>query len=445
MRGLPSTIALVVIAAALVSYIYFVDAPAPGETREKVFAVEAAAIEALTITSAGETSVLRKVEGTWRMVEPVETEADEAEVTSVTGQLAGLEITRIVDAEATDLAQYGLASPKAAVGFTAGSTTARLLLGDTTPTTTDMYAALEGDARVFLVPAFLESTFARTPFNLRDKRVLRVTRPEVDAVEIAGGGSTIRLTRTGSDWQIAQPYPARGDYGAIEGLVTRLSSAPMASIVAEPSGALASYGLDAPSLTVTLHAGSTSAVLLVGREADGRMFARDQSRPIVFTIDKTLADDLAKPVEEYRTRELFAFRLFNAERVAVTRDGTRVEFERRAGEGEGAAETWHRADGTDTHTSLIEDLVSKLLNLRAESFAGTTASTGLAAPVFVVDVTFDEGKTERVSFGRSASEAFAARSDEPGAARLDTTAFEEALNALTVATAPAPDAQGASR
>jgi len=445
MRGLPSTLLLVVLAAALVSYIYFVDAPAPGETREKVFAIDAAAIEALTITAAGETSVLRKVEGTWRMVEPVETEADEAEVTSVTGQLAGLEITRIVDAEATDLAQYGLASPKAEVAFTAGSTTGRLLLGDTTPTTTDMYAALEGAPRVFLVPAFLESTFARSPFNLRDKRILRVTRPDVDAVEISGGGSTIRLTRTGSDWRIAQPYPARGDYGAIEGLVTRLSSAPMASIVAEPAGDLASSGLDTPSLTVTLHAGSTSAVLLVGREEEGRVLARDQSRALVFTIDKTLADDLAKPVDEYRNKELFAFRLFNAERVAVARDGARVEFERRAADGEGAAETWHRVDSPETHTSLIEDFAAKLLNLRAESFTGTTASTGLDAPAFVVDVTFDEGKTERVSFGRSASEAFAARSDEPGAARLDAAAFEETLNALTVATAPAPATPGASQ
>lgn len=438
MRGLPSTIALVVIAAALIGYVYyFMDASPTEEARDTVFAVEAAAIEEMTVTSSGETTVLRKVDDRWRLVSPTEADADESEVTSLTGQLAGVEITRIVDEDATDLAEYGLADPRVAIAFKAGDTSGRLILGDTTPTSTDLYAMREGETRVFLIASFLESTFARTPFNLRDKRILRVTRPDVDSVEIEGSGQPIRLARTGSEWSLTQPYAARGDYGAIEGLVTRLSSAPMASIVAEDAGALGEYGLDKPSLTVRLGAGSTSAVLLVGREEAGRVFARDQSRALVFTIDKTLADDLAKPAEDYRSKDIFAFRLFNAQRVVATRGTERAEFERRAGEGEGAAATWQRVGGPDTHTSLIEDLLTKLVNLRAESFTGTTGSTGLDTPELVVEVTHEDGRTEQVSFGRSANEVFASRADEPGAARLDSAAFGEALDALTVATAKA--------
>jgi hypothetical protein len=436
MRGLPSTILLVIVAAALLSYIYFRESPATDEARDKVFAVDAGAIEEVTITSSGDTSVLRKVGDTWRMVSPVETDADEAEVTSLIGQLAGIEITRVVDDEASDVAQYGLADPQTTVAFTAGGTSGRLLLGDTTPTTTDVYAMRAGESRVFLIPAFLESTFARSPFNLRDKRILRVTRTDVDAVEISGGGRPVQLERTGNDWHLAQPYAARGDYGAIEGLVTRLSSASMASLVTEDAGPLAPYGLDRPSLTVRLGAGSTSAVLQIGREDNGRVFARDASRALVFTIDKTLADDLAKPAEDYRSRDLFVFRLFNAERLVVTRGSERTVFEKRPGEGEGAPEVWHRADNPGTHPSLIEDLLSKLVNLRAESFAGTTASTGLALPELVVEVTYDQDKTERVSFGRSADEVFAARTDEPGAARVSSADFREALDALAAATAP---------
>lgn len=441
MRGLVSTLVLVVVAAALLSYIYFMDAPAPGEVRDRVFTVEAADIEEVTVTSSGETTIVRKTDGGWRLVSPTEAEADETEVTSLTGQLAGLEISRVVDEDAADLAQYGLADPQVAVAFRAGDASGRLRLGDQTPTTVDMYAAREGETRVFLIPAFLESTFARSPFDLRDKRILRVERAEVDAVEISGSGRTIQLARTGSEWRLTAPYAARGDYGAIEGLVTRVTSAPMASLVAEEAGPLGEFGLDRPALTVRIGSGSASAVLQVGREADGRVFARDASRTLVFTIDKTLADDLDKPAEDYRSKDLFAFRLFNAERLVVTRGSDRAEFEKRSGQGEEPAEGWQRVEGPETHTSLVEDLLTRLVNLRAESFTGTADSTGLSAPELVVEVTYDEGKTERVSFGRSANEVFAARADEPGAARVDVGAFGEALDAVSVVTAPATDTQ----
>ncbi|MFP5379362.1 MAG: DUF4340 domain-containing protein [Vicinamibacteria bacterium] len=442
MRGLPSTILLVVVAAALVGYIYFVDAPSTGdEAREKVFTVDAQAISEITVTSAGETTVLGKVDDAWRLTSPVEADADESEVSSLTSQLSGLEITRIVDENATDLAEYGLADPRVAVGFAAGDVRGRLLLGDVTPTTSDMYAMREGETAVFLIPAFLESTFARSAFDLRDKRVLRVTRGDVERVEIVEGAQTIRFARAGEAWRLEQPYAARGDFSTIDGLVTRLASTPMTSVVAEQVGALAPYGLDRPAFTVRLGAGSTTAELVLGREEDGRVYARDQSRAMVFTVEPSLAGDLGRTAEEYRNKDLFDFRTFNARRAVVTRGDERIEFEKRAGEGENAEEAWHRVGGPETHTSLIEDFLAKLAGLRAESFAGTSAGTGLGAPILTVEVTFDEDRTERVSFGRSANEVFGARADEPGAARLDPTAFTEASNALEAATTPATDTE----
>jgi hypothetical protein len=51
-------------------------------------------------------------------------------------------------------------------------------------------------------------------------------------------------------------------------------------------------------------------------------------------------------------------------------------------------------------------------------------------PVAAVTVRFDESKTESVAFGRSGNEVFAARNDEPGAAKVDATVFDEALKAV---------------
>ena len=43
---------------------------------------------------------------------------------------------------------------------------------------------------------------------------------------------------------------------------------------------------------------------------------------------------------------------------------------------------------------------------------------------------FGENKTETVTFGKSGSDAFASRSDEPGAAKLDAMGLDEAMKTL---------------
>ena len=73
---------------------------------------------------------------------------------------------------------------------------------------------------------------------------------------------------------------------------------------------LAKYGLDKPSMTVTIGAGSAKTVLEVGKTEDGQTYAKDASRPIVFTVDTTLQDDLNKSFDDYRKKELFEFRPF---------------------------------------------------------------------------------------------------------------------------------------
>ena len=49
----------------------------------------------------------------------------------------------------------------------------RLLVGEKTPTGGDLYAKRPDEKRVFLISSFLDSIFNKTPFDLRDKAVLK--------------------------------------------------------------------------------------------------------------------------------------------------------------------------------------------------------------------------------------------------------------------------------
>ena len=79
----------------------------------------------------------------------------------------------------------------------------------------------------------------------------------------------------------------------------------------------------------------------------------------------------------------------------------------------------------------MDDLLAKLSNLRAESFVVSRDGTGLDAPISTILVTFDEDSNqERVVVGRVGDDVFAVSGDEPGAARVNTRAWEDAREAL---------------
>jgi hypothetical protein len=435
MRGLTSTIVAAVVLAGLVGYIYKYEWGQPasaGEEKEKAFAaVESDSIEELRIKAAsGETARLVKGTSGWELVEPAKADADASELSSITSNIGSLEVQRVVEENPGDLAQYGLNPPRVDVAFRLKNEKdfRHLLIGEKTPTGGDLYAKLQSDKKVFLISSFLDSTFNRTPFDLRDKTILEFDREKVDAVEIAGKGTTLRFTRSGTEWKIAQPFAARGDYGAIEGLVTRLSSGQMQRIVdAEPKD-LKTYGLESPTLTATVNTGSARASLVLGKTEGESTYAKDASRPMVFAVEKGLATDLEKPVGEFRRKDVFDFRSFNANRIEIRRGAETFTFEKT--KDKDGKDIWRNAAGENADTTKVEDLLTKLSNLRATSFEPARHAS-LETPALTVTVRFEDNKkTETVTLGAAGSDVFAGRTDEPGSAKLEKTAYDDAIKAL---------------
>ena len=100
------------------------------------------------------------------------------------------------------------------------------------------------------------------------------------------------------------------------------------------------YGLDKPVATVVVKTGSSAATLVLGTTVDGKTFARDLSRAMVFTVDESMATDMHKGADDYRRKEVFDFRGFTAKEVVVTRGAQTVTLAKVQGSGENAAEKW---------------------------------------------------------------------------------------------------------
>jgi hypothetical protein len=438
MRGLRPFLALLVLAAGLGWWAYRDSKRAPGSDtpkHDKVFTVDADKIDEVTIKSEnGDRTTLRKKGADWEIVQPVATRSDAAEISGITSNLAGLEIQRVIDESPADLKEYGLAEPRIDISFKSGGQEHRLLIGQKTPPGSDLYAKFPDQKKVFLIPSYLESTFNKSTFDLRDKSVLKVEQEKIDSLEITAGGATKQFLKTGGEWQIAQPPDGRADYGMVDALVGRVASAQMKALTAAEPPSLKEYGLDTPAESVRIGTGSSQALLLFGSAAgEGAVYAKDAARPAVFTIDASLVDDLKKDAGEYRQKDLFDARTFNATRIEVTREGKTVAFEKtQAKTQNGNVDKWKQVLPTarDVDNAKVDALVSAATSARALGFVASTDKTNLDKPELTVAITTDPGKVERVSFAHSGADSYAGRAGTPGAATVDSTTIDAIVKAL---------------
>ena len=435
MKGVRSFLVLLAIAAALAVYLYYDSKREPGDEnkREKVFAGLASdKIESVTVKShGGDQTTVEKQGAEWRVTQPAAVAADGAELSGITSNLASLEVQRVVDEQATDLRQYGLDPARIEVTFKFAGKDQKLLIGQKTPTGSDLYAKVPDKPRVFLVASYLESIFNKSTFDLRDKTILKIDREKVDRMDIETPERTVKVAKQGADWRLSSPVDARADFGAVEGIIGRLNTTPMKAITAAEATDLAQYGLDTPAATVRVMSGSAQAGLAIGKSAgEGVVYAKDLSRPMVFTVESALFDELKKPADDFRVKDLFDARSFNTTRVEIARGGLTMVFEKEKGK-----DTWKQvapaAKAADT--AKVEALLTALSSARATSFADKDkikGGTGLETPEVTIAVAFEDGqKHEKVAFARKGSDAYAQR-DGDAAAKIDTTALDGIIKAI---------------
>jgi len=457
MRGGRSFLILLVLALGLGGYAYFVeskrDLSDPKTIKAKVFGLEAGKIEEVKVTSAsGETTTLKKSGTDWQIVAPEPMPADTAAIGSLVSSVETLEQQSVLDENPKSLEGFGLKPPKTTVAFKVAGETAerKLLLGNKTPTGSDLYAQVEGQPRVILISAYLNDTFNRTTFDLRDKTALKFDRGAVDSVTIeATGAPTTNFTRKGDQWQITTPVNARADFAAVDAIVGKVQQAQMKSVVAaDGTKDLKTYGLDKPQAVATFGAGSNRATIAIGgKKDDTSVYARDLSRPMVFTLEQTILTDIKKKPEDVRLKDIFEFRTFTATGLDITHGTTALTIAKEKEKAAPAkdkpaeaspvpapasAEVWKQKKPTakDLNQSSVLDLLNGVSTLRAESFAEKALASGEDIVIVARFGDASAAKEERVTIRKSGGVVHAIRPGDPGAAVIAPAEFDKILGQL---------------
>ena len=208
MNGVRSFLLLLVVVAGLGGYLYYDSKHEPGDEKkqEKVFAgVQSDKIERVTVKSASgdQTTVEKQGNGlaghaAGAPCRPTKRRSPASPRTWPRSRSSASSTIRRPTSSST-------ASTRRA-SRSLSSSPARIrscCIGQKTPTGTDVYAKVPDKPRVFLVASFLESTFNKSSFDLRDKTILKIDRDKVDRIEIETPDHTVKVAKQGADWRMS--------------------------------------------------------------------------------------------------------------------------------------------------------------------------------------------------------------------------------------------------
>ena len=370
-------VVLAVLVAALGVFIAVVERDLPGseerrEREKRVFAaLEADDVDALEIEWQGATMRIERAPRAdgdeeasafppareWRVVAPFTARADKQLADRLAGALAGLDVERrLADAAR---AEVGLEPPRGRVTWRAGERQGVLEIGGKVPASSNVVVAT-GGGEPLVVGGTIVDDLDTPPGDWRDKQVIAAGRDQIERIRLVpAAGEEVVLARRGESFEVERPFADAADPDRVEPLLGELTALRAERFLDAPLLPEAERGLAAGPGRIELAVAGRSApqVIDLGAEADadGRYVAVDDQALLAPT---RLADELARPAAEWRSKRWAGFESWRVERLRIEDAAGALTLARDAGD-------WRR-DGDKISYADVGDLLYAVTSARAD-------------------------------------------------------------------------------
>jgi hypothetical protein len=330
-------------------------------------------------------------EAGWKIVKPEPAEADKGEVLKLLSRVTEVKAESFVEEDAVDLAKYGLAKPEITLSLVSeDGKKAGLMIGAEAPQG-GRYAKIEGVNPVIRISSDIVSAVSGSLGKLKlmtftgiDRSKIRRVRGEASQWRYTAERKKAERKDDDDEWKFIEPSGMVADNISFAALAYGIERAKYSRVITAP-GNPSTYGLDKPTLTLTITLEGSEKTIKTASKADShgeRYYASVTGRAEIFEIDKPTFDSLARPLYELESRRFFMIRSEDVGRVVVNRLGQR--FEAVSGKGEA------KLTAPDKKTIPIDTwrrFVWKIIDLRFETFRqGSQGAAGLEKPSLAISV-----------------------------------------------------------
>jgi hypothetical protein len=310
------TLLVLLCAVILGGGVYFFDWKNSDSTKSSespskaAFSVQADDITSLVLTYPAQQNAapvqFEKQNGSWEIVQPIETGADDSSIDGIVDQIASAQISQSEPGTGDRRKAYGLDSPQISIEFQLRNGAKHtLLLGKKDFTGDSVYTVVDGGQSVSLLPVLILTSADKSLDDLRDRDILHIDPTAVSSFTLKGPSGALALAKQAQGWKFTGPHGWNAGQEAVDSLLQAIATAKMTSIASEKPENLPHYGLSSPVLTfdVTDSKGMHST-LLVGRNDANGYFARDAARPMIFVISEDTYQKLSKRANDLRDKRV---------------------------------------------------------------------------------------------------------------------------------------------
>lgn len=311
-----NTWVVAILFAAFAGYLYFVEQPRHEQAAEdkKLLAFRPDDAVGVTLTYPDRQIVLQKVEGTWKIVQPIEYEADETTVKNLLQAIPDAEVKRTLDKDLAAVEEYGLDKPVAivTVALKDGKTLPAIRVGKTAPVGFSAYVQIEGSPEVKIVGSVFQTGMEKEVKDLRSKTIIDFQDDDVQRIEVTAEGSSVELARDGVEWKIERPEKLAADQNEVRTFLSSLRGLRAQDFVDRPA-ALSEYGLDAPreKIAVVVGKDKTRKEIWIGDEKahDSKkdLYVKREGGDLVFAVGTWAWNGLNKNAAAFRDKTVLAF------------------------------------------------------------------------------------------------------------------------------------------
>lgn len=343
-----STLVVVLCAIVVTGGVYFFQwrkskQPAtPADTSKPAFSVNASDIVSFSISHPDQKNQpaidFEKEKGTWRIVQPVDTLADQPTAEGFVDQIAESRASGTEPVTPERRKVFGLDPPAASIQFTAkGGQKHTLLLGDKDFSGDEIYAIVDNQPKVSLMPLSLLTTADKSLKDLRDMNVLHLDSADVASFSLKNPSGDLAVSRDSKDstlWNFTKPEKVAADADAVDGILDAVSNARIGDIVSEKPDHLARYGLASPAIRLTVKKSTgDESTLELGKKAGDEYYARDPSRPIIFKVKQDLYSKLTDSFAELRDKAVVHLDETALHRIQLQNSNGTIQISRQGTDG----------------------------------------------------------------------------------------------------------------
>jgi hypothetical protein len=389
----------------------------------------------LEIVQGGGKIVLAKESERWKLLEPVQADADGSKVTELLSKLSDLQARDrdVIDKE--DPKKYGFDKDSPIVTVTVLEETREkdargekvkkerkltVRLGKHDAAARKLYVQADDWPRINAVDDALDALVRRPALAYRGKRVFDFSTSELAKLEVRRGTDAFAMERTRDGWRLVSPVKADADAGKVDRLAGDLSSLEVLEYVNDAPKAdqlEVQYGLGKPPLVVHLEfsdKAKPARTLEIGKARGSKIgyFARladapDKTAP-VFVVANEIHAALDRDALAYRPAQLWQATAEDVTALRIQRGKEEEYTLKRDGAG------W-KLNGPFEAPALalaVQSLAAELAAPQAQSYkaheAKDLAPYGLDEPALRLRVTTRDGKQHALLVGSPAGK------DTPG-------------------------------